>query len=68
MPDKKCSGNAERQKRLIASYSDYDILDGLSHHQDHAWWKEERISRLNQAYLKRWGSYLRREARRRGLL
>jgi len=63
---KKCKPvpNAE----YFSKIADRDLQDALAAHADPAWWKQEHIQRVNQAYLRRWGSMLRREARKRGLL
>jgi len=63
---KKCKPvpNAEYFSRI----SERELQEAVAAHADPTWWKQEYIQRENQAYLRRWGSLLRREARRRGLL
>jgi hypothetical protein len=68
MSDRKCNSNPSANQKAIASFADEEILEAVEHHADPSWWKEPHIVRENQAYLKRWGAYLRREARRRGLM
>lgn len=65
---KTCIGNTDSNRKTISELSDEKILYGLERHADPAWWKEVHIVKENTAYLRRWGSLLRREARKRGLL
>jgi hypothetical protein len=65
---KKCTSSLEATRKSISRLNDFQIERGLAHHADPAWWKRPSIRRENQAYLRRWGTVLRREARRRGLL
>lgn len=64
---KKCGGlrTVESAQGYIASLADGDLLEGISRHEDPKFWRDHEDS---TAYLRRWGCYLRREARRRGLL
>jgi hypothetical protein len=65
---KKCEGRAARDVRCIAGFRDEDLLRGVRSHADPAWWNREDIRRSNKATLRRWGTYLRLECRRRGLI
>lgn len=65
---KKCASSLAKDARFLAEATDVDIISGLSAHSDPEWWKQDYIVRSNQAYLRRWGALLRREARKRGLL
>lgn len=65
---KKCIGNPKSELRPIQNLPDIDLQDGIAHHADPKWWKEAYVVKTNQAYLRRYGSMLRREARKRGLL
>lgn len=68
MAKRACIGDAKNAERIITGYSDADLLFGIEAHADPKWWKRDDVQRTNQAYLRRWGSQLRREARKRGLL
>jgi hypothetical protein len=65
---KKCASSFAADSRFIEEATDADIMSGLAAHADPEWWKQDYIQKNNQAYLRRWGALLRREARRRGLL
>lgn len=65
---KKCVGTFRSAEQIIGELSNARVLKGLRSHSDPTWWKSAEILRENQAYLHRWGSVLRREARRRRLL
>lgn len=64
---KRCNGDAAANQLHISGCTDEDLMEALSAHADPLWWKEV-LKYNNKAYLKRWGTYLRREARKRGLL
>lgn len=66
---KKCTGNLVATQLLISKLPDAKVLSGLQSHEDPMWWKAVlKNKQNNEAYLRRWGSCLRREARKRGLL
>lgn len=66
MAERKClEGDLSR---VVTGFDDEAILKGLQAHADPEWWRKEAVRDNNLAYLRRWGCYLRREARRRGLL
>ena len=65
---KKCHGTIQHEREAIAGLPDHELQTGLKAHSDPEWWKQEHIVAYNQAYLRRWGTVLRREARQRGLL
>lgn len=65
---KTCNGSAENERRHVALLPDNEIMGGISAHANPEWWKTDVAKNCNQAYLRRWGSHIRREARKRGLL
>lgn len=64
---KTCISTLKDAQAFIRQLSDPDLLEGIEHHKDPSWWKMQETARSNIAYLRRWGSCLRREARSRGL-
>jgi len=65
---KTCEGSLASDQRCIIAFDDAQIVEGVTKHADPEWWKEIRNGAYNIAYLRRWGTQLRREARRRGIL
>lgn len=63
-----CASNVDSDREAIAGFSDNEIRSGVDKHADPSWWELRHVKRSNKAYLRRWGSLLRREARQRGLL
>lgn len=64
----KCGGirpRSDQDQDYIGTLSDENIRSGLSRQADPQFWKDNAES---AAYLRRWGCYLRREARKRGLI
>lgn len=64
----KCLGGASSHRLFIEELPDKELMMGIARHADPSWWRQPAIQDENQAYLRHWGTMIRREARRRGLL
>jgi len=60
-----CKGMYLRYRSELADYDDKALISGIKSHQDGY---ADRYSGAQKAALRNWASWLRLEARRRGLL
>lgn len=66
--DKPLAAHEALRLDLLYSCEDKTIIDILRAHRDPLQWKEWKRSEFDLARIRIWGSLVRREARKRGLI